>query len=63
LRIECEYRRLRAVNVSQYPVGEGGHDEEIRELKEEAEMQKRLGMRSKFDVGSALPCMLREEKS
>ncbi|KAK1753693.1 FAD dependent oxidoreductase-domain-containing protein [Echria macrotheca] len=49
LGIDCEYRRLPAYNVSQYPVGEGKHNEEIQELKEEAEMQKKIGMETRFD--------------
>jgi len=50
LGIECEYRKLPAYDVSQYPVGEGKHDEEIKELKEEAEMQKSIDIESRFDV-------------
>lgn len=56
LGIECEYRRLPAYNVSQYPVGEGKHDEEIEQLKQEAEMQRKIGIKTRFDVSiSPLP--------
>lgn len=49
LGIECEYRKLPAYNVSQYAVGEEGHEDELKELREEAEMQRKLGIESKFD--------------
>ncbi|KAK0624423.1 FAD dependent oxidoreductase-domain-containing protein [Immersiella caudata] len=49
LGIECEYRKLRAYNVSQYKRGEKGWVEEMEELKSEAEMQRELGMEVRFD--------------
>ncbi|KAK4182686.1 FAD dependent oxidoreductase-domain-containing protein [Podospora australis] len=49
LGIDCEYRRLPAYDVSQFPIGHEKHDKEISELKEEAEMQKKIGMETRFD--------------
>ncbi|KAL1839262.1 hypothetical protein VTJ49DRAFT_1699 [Mycothermus thermophilus] len=49
LGIECEYRRVKAYTVSQYEVGTKEHDEEVKELKAEAEKQKNLGLESSFD--------------
>lgn len=50
LGIECEYRRVRAYDVSQYVRGAEGYEGEIEELREEAGMQARLGIESRFDV-------------
>lgn len=55
LRIDCEYRRLPAYDVSQFPVGEKDHDDELKELKDEAEYQKKLGIETRFDVCSLHP--------
>jgi glycine/D-amino acid oxidase-like deaminating enzyme len=57
LGIECEYRRLPAYDVSQYGVGSEGYEGEMKELREEAEMQRRLGIETRFDVSfSYLSC-------
>lgn len=53
LGIECEYRKLKAYDISQYPVGEKGYEEEMKELREEAEMQRMVGMETRFDVSSS----------
>lgn len=50
LNIDCEYRKLPSYNFSQYQRGDPKRDDEIQELKEEAEMQKKLGMNSRFQV-------------
>lgn len=54
LGIECEYRRLRAYDVSQYAHNRVGGDveawkAEMEELKKEAEMQRKLGIETSFD--------------
>jgi len=49
LGIECEYRKLPAYDISQYPVGEKGYEEEMKQLREEAEMQRKVGIETKFD--------------
>ncbi|KAH6844676.1 FAD dependent oxidoreductase-domain-containing protein [Chaetomium sp. MPI-CAGE-AT-0009] len=49
LGIECEFRRVRAYDVSQYERGAEGYEGEMGELREEAGMQKRLGIESRFD--------------
>ena len=50
LGVECEYRKVRACNVSQFGVGSEGWEREIGGLREEAELQKRLGIETRFDV-------------
>ncbi len=50
LGVECEYRKVRAVNVSQFGVGSEGWERETGELREEAELQKKLGIETRFDV-------------
>ncbi|KAK3994387.1 putative oxidoreductase [Cladorrhinum sp. PSN332] len=49
LAIECEYRRLPAYDISQYPRGTKEWESEIEELKEEAEIQKKMGIQSRYD--------------
>lgn len=49
LGIECEYRRLPAYDISQFPVGEKKHEDELQELKEEAEYQRKIGLETRFD--------------
>ncbi|KAK3314219.1 FAD dependent oxidoreductase-domain-containing protein [Apodospora peruviana] len=49
LGIDCEYRKLPAYDVSQYPVGDKKHSQELKELKEEAEYQHELGIETRFD--------------
>ncbi|KAJ9628492.1 hypothetical protein H2203_002391 [Taxawa tesnikishii (nom. ined.)] len=44
LGIECEYRKLPGYEISQYERGEKGHDDDIKELKEEVAYTKSLGM-------------------
>lgn len=50
LGIECEYRKLPAYEVSQYPAGTSQHEDDMKELREEAEMQQKLGLKTTFDV-------------
>jgi glycine/D-amino acid oxidase-like deaminating enzyme len=54
LGIECEYRRVRAYDVSQFGVGSKGYEGEMEELRAEAGMQGRLGIESRFDVSTFL---------
>ncbi|GAB1316980.1 Rieske domain-containing protein [Madurella fahalii] len=49
LGIECEYRKLRAYDVSQYGRGSDSWEGEMKELREEADMQARLGIETRFD--------------
>ncbi|KAK3361759.1 FAD dependent oxidoreductase-domain-containing protein, partial [Lasiosphaeria ovina] len=49
LAIDCEYRRLPAYDVSQYPVGHVKHDSELDFLRKEAEYQQKLGIETRFD--------------
>lgn len=50
LGIDCEYRRLPAYDISQYARGSKEHEGEIGELREEATMQAKLGIETRFDV-------------
>jgi glycine/D-amino acid oxidase-like deaminating enzyme len=54
LGIDCEYRKLPAYDVSQFPVGTKDYEGEMRQLKSEAEYQKKLGIETRFDVSSRL---------
>ncbi|KAK4160488.1 FAD dependent oxidoreductase-domain-containing protein, partial [Cladorrhinum sp. PSN259] len=49
LGIDCEYRKLPAYDVSQYARGTKEWEKENEELKEEAEMQKKMGIQSRYD--------------
>jgi hypothetical protein len=51
LGIDCEYRKLPAYDVPEYPVGDKKHGEELKELKDEAEYQRKLGIETRYDVG------------
>lgn len=50
LSIECEYRKLPAYEISQYPVGNSKYEDEMKELREEADIQQDLGLETRFDV-------------
>ncbi|KAF4468073.1 hypothetical protein FALBO_5048 [Fusarium albosuccineum] len=49
LEIECEYRKLPAYEISQYPNSEHKHDVELRELRDEEALQRKLGIEVTFD--------------
>ncbi|KAF5005424.1 hypothetical protein FDECE_8128 [Fusarium decemcellulare] len=49
LEIECEYRKLPAYEISQYPISEHKHDVELRELRDEESLQRKLGIEVTFD--------------
>ncbi|KAH7166540.1 FAD dependent oxidoreductase [Dactylonectria macrodidyma] len=49
LEIECEYRRVPGYEISQFQRGDKGHDEDIGELRKEADFAKELGLDVKFD--------------
>ncbi|KIW17903.1 hypothetical protein PV08_05098 [Exophiala spinifera] len=44
LGIECEYRQLKAYDISQYPRGTKEHDDDVAELKAEAKVGKEIGL-------------------
>ena len=52
LGVDCEYRRLPAYDISQYPVGDPKHEEEMKELRKEAEYQKKFGIETRFDAST-----------
>ncbi|KAH7065580.1 FAD dependent oxidoreductase-domain-containing protein [Macrophomina phaseolina] len=54
LGIDCEYRRLPAVEISQYPRGDPKHDDEIKSLREEAEKVRAFGMDMEVKEGYAV---------
>ncbi|KAK4136069.1 DAO-domain-containing protein [Trichocladium antarcticum] len=49
LGIECGWRRVRAVQVGRMGPGEAGWEAEMQGLRDEAEMQARLGIETRFD--------------
>lgn len=49
LGIECEYRKLPAYDVSQYAAGTDEYKKEMEELREEAQVQKKCGIETRFD--------------
>lgn len=51
LGIDCVYRRLPAYTISQYPRGTREHDDEVKELKQEAPYAKELGMKAEYVEG------------
>lgn len=51
LGIDCEYRRLPAYTISQYPRGTKEHDDEIAEFKEEVPYAKELGLKAEYVEG------------
>lgn len=54
LGIDCEYRTLPGYEISQYPKGDPKHDEEVTEMKEEAEKAKELGLPAMYKDGYAI---------
>lgn len=54
LGIDCEFRRLPAYELSQYPQVDARHDDEIQGLKAEAQLAKDLGLEVEFQEGLAV---------
>ncbi|KAI4205126.1 MAG: hypothetical protein LQ346_001523 [Caloplaca aetnensis] len=54
LGIDCEYRQLPAYEVSQYERGQDGHEEDVQEFKEEAQLMRELGMNAEYKEGFAV---------
>ncbi|PGH15033.1 hypothetical protein AJ79_02715 [Helicocarpus griseus UAMH5409] len=54
LGIECEYRHLPGYEISQYPRGDKGHDEEVKSLKAEVERARSLGLEVCYRDGFAV---------
>lgn len=54
LNVECEYRKLPAYEISQYPRGDKKHDEEVDNLKAEVEQASKLGLDAQFKEGLAV---------
>ncbi|PSR85681.1 FAD dependent oxidoreductase [Coniella lustricola] len=54
LDIDCEYRIVPGYQVSQYPRGDKGHDDEVKELKDEVKLAKELGLDVEFREGFAI---------
>ena len=54
LGIECEYRRLPGYDISQYARGEPGHEDDVKEFKEEAKVMKELGFDVEYREGFAV---------
>ncbi|KAF2098808.1 DAO-domain-containing protein [Rhizodiscina lignyota] len=54
LNIECEYRKLPAYEISQYPRGDQEHDKEVENLKAEVAEASNLGLDAEFRDGLAI---------
>ncbi len=54
LDINCEYRMLKGYDFSQYLVGTKEHDEDMKSMKEEAELASQLGLDFTFDENLTL---------
>jgi len=52
--VECEYRRVRAVNVSQYIRGTEEWERDMKEMKEEVELMKKLGIDARWEEDLAV---------
>lgn len=48
LNIDCEYRHVPGYEISQYSRGDKHHEEDIKELKEEAKLARELGLDAEF---------------
>ncbi|KAK5047833.1 hypothetical protein LTR84_006498 [Exophiala bonariae] len=48
LGIDCEYRQLKAYDVSQYAKGSKEHDNDINQMREEADGARRAGLDAKW---------------
>lgn len=51
LGIECEYRRLPAYDISMYPFGTKGHEKDVKELAEESDKAKEVGLKASYEPG------------
>ncbi|KAI4251305.1 MAG: hypothetical protein LQ352_004922, partial [Teloschistes flavicans] len=54
LGIECEYRLLPGYDISQYQRGQDGHEDDIKEFKEEARKMSELGIKAEYKHGFAI---------
>lgn len=54
LGIDCEYRKLPAYEISEYPKGDPKHTEEVEDLKQEVEKARALGLPASFEEGFAI---------
>ncbi|OIW32741.1 DAO-domain-containing protein [Coniochaeta ligniaria NRRL 30616] len=55
LGIECEYRKVPAYELSQYKKDDPRHAEEVEKIKQEVEMQKKIGMETHYEDGLTVP--------
>ena len=54
LEIDCEYRMLKGYDFSQYLVGTKEHEEDMKSMKQEAELASQLGLDFTFDKNLTL---------
>lgn len=54
LGIECEYRHLPGIEISQYPRGDPRHDDEIKDIKEEVKVARQAGLDVRYEEGYAV---------
>ena len=54
LGIDCEYRRFSGHDISQYERGQDGHEDDVKDMKEEVKKMNELGLKASFDEGFAM---------
>ncbi|KAL8768276.1 MAG: hypothetical protein Q9209_005415 [Squamulea sp. 1 TL-2023] len=51
LGIECEYRQLPGYDISQYERGQAGHEDDVKDFKEEVKKMNELGIKASYQEG------------
>ncbi|KAI4288277.1 MAG: hypothetical protein L6R35_002453 [Caloplaca aegaea] len=54
LNIDCEYRQLPGYDISQYEKGQDGHEDDVKEFKEEAKIMNELGIKASYQENFAI---------
>ncbi|KAL8679573.1 MAG: hypothetical protein Q9186_004167 [Xanthomendoza sp. 1 TL-2023] len=54
LGIECEYRQLPGYDISQFEKGQDGHEDDVKEFKEEVKKMNELGIKASYKEGFAI---------
>ncbi|KAI4091622.1 MAG: hypothetical protein LQ348_007312 [Seirophora lacunosa] len=54
LGIDCEYRQLPGYDISQYEKGQDGHEDDVKDFKEEAKVMNELGIKASYQDNFAV---------
>ncbi|UDD55865.1 hypothetical protein AFCA_003450 [Aspergillus flavus] len=54
LKLDCEFRYLPAIEISQYPRGDPKHDKEVGVMREEVDAASKAGLHASFREGLAI---------